>query len=158
MLNREKVMKYFQLKRFNIKEIIATFSIWVMLLPNHLNLNSSQMYFTKAFIFLFFISKITMAVVGKYIIVTIVKSENEIYFFKSKVKSKVKLSVNITKDYVTIQVYLFVHLREICNLYRSYPLNQNFSNSQRPYFTWPSVNQVRGNLLNWSSFLWTPSE
>ena len=87
------------------------------------------MYFTKAFIFLFFILKITMVVVGKYIIVTIVKSENEIYFFKSKVKSKVKLSVNITKDYVTIQVYLFVHLREICNLYRSYPLNQNFSNS-----------------------------
>ena len=74
-----------------------------------------------------------MAVVGKYIIVTIVKSENEIYFFKSKVKLKVKLSVNITKDYVTIQVYLFVHLREICNLYRSYPLNQNCSNS------WPTL-------------------
>ena len=74
-----------------------------------------------------------MAVVGKYIIVTIVKSENEIYFFKSKVKLKVKLSVNITKDYVTIQVYLFVHLREICNLYRSYPLNQNCSNSWRLY-------------------------
>ena len=82
-----------------------------------------------------------MAVVGKYIIVTIVKIENEIYFFfKSKVKSKVKLSVNITKDYVTIQVYLFVHLREICNLYRSYPLNQNFSNSWPPSITWPYVN------------------
>ena len=40
------------------------------------------MYRTKPFIFLFFILRITMAVVGKYIIVTIVKSENEIYFFQ----------------------------------------------------------------------------
>ena len=39
------------------------------------------MYVTKAFNFLFLTSRITMAVVGKYIIVTIVKIENEIYFF-----------------------------------------------------------------------------
>ena len=100
-----------------------------------------------AFCVLFSFSRITMTVVGKYKFYHCYNSKKwkrNLILYKSKVKLKVKLSVNITIDYVTIQVYLFVHLREICNIYPDIPESVTFTCSPIDYKT-----TYRSRQLSW---------